>query len=327
MNQRTNAAFGSSVSLPNPIAEMLAMAPNEGTGTKFHRPRYFQGRVVGVIQIGMAVVLSGVVAAASDELGGDSVAFAAAAPGGIADGIADRVDGNYIRVRCLEGDLELANITVGADYVVGTDSRLAKSGDTNYPVLVASPQVVAVGWCNNRVMLGMGSRHAAALASVSNHFLGDSDLINTDSTPVRVKKATVNVDLKFDPRLLVVGDEIEFKAICAIGASSAQPRLQLKIGAAVLLTFNGPAPNALGDEFVAEGRIIVRETGATGKVLTTGICYTSANGFIAAQGFNVIAPLALDLSVPSVTVDMFGYFSVAGTNGLTVRDASLRLRS
>lgn len=327
MNSRTRNAFGPAISEKNPVDESLIHGQFDGTGVTTDKPKFFQGRRLGNMQIGMAVILSGMVAAAIDETGGDSAQFAVAVPGSIADGIVHRVDGDYVQVRQLSGDMQFANVTVGADYVVGTDGRPAKAGDTNYPSLIATPAVIGVGWVNGRIMLGIGSRHAAAAASVSNHFLGDSDLINTDATPVRVKQGGVNVDMKFDPRLLRVGDVLEFEAICAIGASSSNPRLQLKVGSAVLLTFNGPSPNALGDEFVVQGKIIVREVGATGKVLTTGCCYTSANGFLAAAGYNVIAPLALDLSVASLNIETFGYFAAAGTNGLTVRDSSLRLRS
>lgn len=326
MNSKTRNAFGPAIPEKNPIDEVLAHGQLDGTGVTTAKPRFFQGRRLGNMQIGMAVVLSGLLAAAIDETGGDSVTFSVAAPGGLADGIVHRVDGDFVQVRTLDGDMQFANTTVGADYVVGTDGRPAKSGDTNYPIAVASPYVIGIGWVNGRIMLGLSGRHAAAAAAVSNHYLGDSDPIAA-AVATRVQQGGVNVDLKFDPRLLRGGDEIEFKAICAIGAGSLNPRLQLKVGAAVLLTFLGPAPNALGDEFVAEGRIIVRETGATGKVLTTGTCYTGATGFLPAGGFNVIAPLALDLSVPSITVDTFGYFSGAGGNSLILRDASLRLRA
>lgn len=325
MNSKTRNAFGPAIPEKNPVDEVLVHGQLDGTGVTASKPRFFQGRRLGAMQIGMAVVLSGLVAAAIDETGGDSVSFSVSAPGGLADGIVHRVDGDFVQIRTLDGDMQFANTTVGADYVVGTDGRPAKAGDPNYPVAVASPVVIGVGWVNGRIMLGLAGRHGAAAASVANHYLGDSDAI-ADAVATRVQQGGVNVDLKFDPRLLRVGDEIEFKAIAAIGAGSLNPRLQIKIGTAVLLTFMGPAPNALGDEFVAEGRIIVRETGSTGKVITTGICYTAANGLLPASGYNV-APLAIDLSVPLITIDTFGYFSGSGANSLILRDSSLRLRA
>lgn len=324
MNSRTQSAI-QSVFEGNPSNEVLRQGALNGTGTTIDKPRFLQGRVLGAMQIGMAVVMAGMVPAEAGEFGGDSISFAPAAPGGICDGIADRVEGNYVRVRRLEGDMEFAGIVVGVDYVVGTDSRPAKAGDSNYPSAVASPVALGVGWVNNRIMLGATSRHAAA-ATISTRFGGDSDPIAA-AVATRVKKATVNVDLLFDPRLLRVGDEIEFKAICDIGAGSANPRLHVKVGAAYLWQFNGPAPNVVGDEFICEGRLVVRETGSSGKVLTHGHCYTWANGFIAAAAFSVGTPLALDLSQASLNAEMFGLFSAAGANSLIVKDASFRLRS
>lgn len=325
MNSKTRNAFGPAIPEKNPVDEVLVHGQLDGTGVTASKPRFFQGRRLGAMQIGMAVVLSGMLASAIDETGGDSVTFSVSKPGGLADGIVHRVDGDFVQIRTLDGDMQFANTTVGADYVVGIDGRPAKFGDSNYPVAVATPIVIGVGWVNGRIMLGLAGRHGAAAASVSNHYLGDSDAIAA-AVATRVQQGGVNVDLKFDPRLLRVGDEIEFKAIAAIGANSLNPRLQLKIGAAVLLTFAGPAPNPLGDEFVAEGRIIVREAGATGKVITTGTCYTAATGLLPASGYNV-SPLAIDLSVPSITIDTFGYFSGVGPNSLILRDASLRLRA
>lgn len=134
-------------------------------GETYKRGPFYVGRPKnstesGLLSAGQFVILSpsGSLAPATGDEGRAS-SWERCPAGRRPDGYLLMKDGELLVVRAMElGDVPISGIVEGYDYVVGTDYKPAKYGDSNYPSSVSNPWVVGVGFITGKLMLGMASR-------------------------------------------------------------------------------------------------------------------------------------------------------------------------
>jgi len=279
------------------------------------QPKYVFGRakdstVAALLTKGLFMVLAGAALPAIDEL--NSAALFDVAPAGVKpDYVIDEHDGLHMVLRELDGDIEVAGATVGADYIVGTDGLAAKVGDSNYPSGATSPYVVGVGFPNSRIMLGLGSRSGAA--SLSKISLVDSTAITGIAFAEFDKKATV------DPRSLQAGDALNLTALIELSAPALTKfQARVKMGGTVIATFDALDPVNAGDTMSIKLDAYVVTPGDPGAIKVMANASLKGDTAVVSSDANSAANIAVDLSDPATDITIEGLFDMAGANSAKV---------
>lgn len=254
---------------------------------------------------------------------GKSAVFGQCPVGQKPHGIIEFLSGNYCLVRLLDlnSDLEDAAVTAGADYVVGTDGKLATVGDTNYPTLLesADPYVVGHGYVEGRVMLGFGPKdtrlQAVGIDAYSAAILANTPTLFDKYTTVNGTKLKVGqrivTDFMIDFTAAVVNTT--FLVYHTVGGVSVFAPLALD-------------PLYTGD--VVSGKIIteVRVLGASGKIVSWG--HAKCRGEAADKRFmadGLRSETTLDTTSTAILCRTGGTFSAAGANSAILRSQRTRI--
>jgi len=319
MNNRVLSVLGTEfLRRENPMTEVRTRYASDRAGDIDQKAMYILGRaknatVSAALSPGMFVIMAGLKAPALDETG-ESVLFDKCPAGAAPDGYLEIKNGDFLGIRTLFGDAEVAGAVNGLDYVVGTDGRPAKSGDSTYPTSASNPFVVGVGWVTNRIMFGLPSRSAATLANVAAKIPADSANVNAAA------RTDFSQVLNIDPSGLKAGDELVIKGAIKLAAPAATTfQLYLSMGTVDIFSTKALDPVDAGDQLGFEVRVLVREGGTTGKILTTGQANLCADTGDSSSGCGLFDETAIDLSAP-LTVKAAGQFSVAGANTAVLRD-------
>jgi len=266
--------------------------------------------VAALLTKGLFMVLAGAALPAIDEQN-SSALFDVAAAGTKPDFVLDEHDGSHLVLRKLEDDIEMAAVTVGADYIVGTDGLAAKVGDSNYPSGATDPYVVGVGFPNNRIMLGLGAR--SGTATLSKISLVDSTAITGIAFAEFDKKATI------DPRSLQAGDGLSLTALIELSASALTKfQARVKLGGTVIATFAALDPVDAGDTLSIKLDAYVVTPGDPGAIKVMATASLKGDTAVVSSDANSAANIAVDLSDPATDITIEGLFDVAGANSAKV---------
>lgn len=254
---------------------------------------------------------------------GKSAVFGQCPAGQKPHGIIEYLSGNYCLVRLLDlhSDMEDAAVTANADYVVGTDGKLATVGDSTYPTSLqaAEPYVVGHGYVEGRIMLGFGPKNtrlqSVAISGYSTAILANSPTLfdkytTIDGTKLKVGQRIVT-DFMIDYSAAVVNTT--FLAYHTIGGTSVFAPLALD-------------PVYTGD--VVSGKITteIRALGASGKMISWG--HVKCRGEAADKRFmadGLRAETTLDTTQTAILCRTGGTFSAAGANSAILRSQRTRI--
>ncbi len=311
------------ISLVNSVTQMLTRYHSDRAGLIMTKPEYFGGRplnstVSGDLSEGMFVVRVSEAAQASDETDGPTALFNICPAGARPHGMLEKKEGEDLLVRTMRGDIAVTGITAGADYVVGTDGKPAKVGDSNYPTGVASPVVVAIGWLTDVLMLGVSS--SAEAVSFRGRIAADSTELVADTL------TDFSQTLAMDLTQLKVGDEVEIAGqikLVTPNLVTFQPKVL--IGAVEVFLPRAIDPNNGGDVLGFRVLMTVRSVGATGKFISFGSInvlgeITTATSSGGGQGDET----TLDYTQTAAVLKVQGVFSAAGANSAFLRKLTYR---
>jgi hypothetical protein len=304
----------------NSITEFRTRYHSDLAGAIDQKSIFFYGKalnaaVSAALSPGMGVIMAGIAEPATGETG-QVVLFDKCPPGGMPDGMIEIKEGDYLSCRILFGDMEMAGAVNGADYVIGTDGRPAKQGDSTFPTSISTPAVFAIGWLTNRIMLGMAPRGTQLLARAAGKTTADSSVLNAAVRTDFDKTFTI------DPRPLRAGDELEIKGLIKLIAPALTTfQLWIALGPIDVFVTAPLDPVDAGDQLAFSTRVAIRAAGDSGKVLSGG--EAKLRGDVAGancSGGGIYDETSVDLSLPTITVKASGAFSVAGANTAILRD-------
>lgn len=303
-----------------PLAEVLTKyQPGELTD----RPRWIAGRAknlteANLLKIGMFMVhaLSAIAPAVGDE--GYAAAFERCQPGSKPVGRIEYLQGDIVIMRRLEGDIEIAGVTAGSEYVVGTDYLHAKSGDSNYPTGVSNPFVIGVGWTPNRLMLGT-SNAAGGTGKLSGQITTISSTVLANSR-TDFDQTISDLDLS----KLAVGKKLRIFGLMSLVTAAAGTTVTFYLkaeqtGAAADVDIFLPAPiDPVDAGDVAWFEVFIYKASAT-QIQTWGqiVCKGDVTGKQSSGG-GLAVPTTLDMSVTTKLIPALS-FSAAGANAGILR--------
>lgn len=320
MNSRVKkSVFAFALGLVNSMSQMLTRYHSDAAGVIEAKPEYFVGRPLNAsvsedLSEGVFVVRVSQAAQASDEEDGPTALFDLCPAGAKPHGYLERRDGEILMVRTLRGDVTISGITSGADYVVGTDSKPAKVGGSNYPTGVTSPYVVGIGWLTDVLMFSVaGSQDAVtpfAGATEEDSAVFDSDV-----------QGYFDQILEMDLTQLNVGDEVEVTGLVKLEAPNTVTFTPVVLIGNQSIFLGDPIdPTNAGDVLGFMVRLIVRAIGSSGKFISWGIA--SVNGDIStakATGGGNGDETTLNFTQTAAVLKAGGAFSAAGANSAILR--------
>jgi hypothetical protein len=293
--------------LPNSMTEIETRYASDKAGGIAQKPSWYVGAaasdvISAALSPGLFVVYTGSRAAAADEVG-ECALFDKCPPGVKPDGYIEIKKGDFLAVRTLCGDVEFAAATANAEYVVGTDGRPAKVGDSNYPTTVAGPSVVGIGWVTGRIMLGLGSR--AAGATLRSRITASSATVSATSFTAFDKTIAVNSSA------LKSGDELMVKGLAKLTAPDTVTfQLKLTIGGVDFFITRALDPVNAGDQLSFEARILIKTAGASGQILSGGSARVTGDvDGKQSSGGGLFDLTSIDLSPATMTITASGKFS------------------
>lgn len=309
--------------LVNSVKQTLTRYHLDKMGLIPAKPEYVGGRplnstVSAAMSEGMFVVRVSEVAVASDETDGPAALFNLCPAGARPHGYLERKEGENLLVRTLRGDIEISGITSGADYFVGTDSRPAKVGGSNYPTGVASPYVVGIGWLTDTLMFGVAS--SAEAVAFSGKTIADSTELVADTL------TAFSTTLAMDLTKLKVGDEVEiFGQIKLVAPNTVTFSNQVLIGSVSIFDSGSLDPVNAGDVFAFKVLMTVRTITASGKIITAGLATVRGDITTAkVSGGGLGDETTLDFTQTAAVLSVKGAFSAAGANSAYLRKLSYR---
>lgn len=310
------------LSLSNSVKQMLTRYHSDIAGLIEAKAEFFAGKAKDAaastaLSEGMFVVRVGEEAAATTDTDGPIPLFEKCGAGLAPDGYLEKKDGDFLLIRTMRGDVALAGVTSGADYFVGTDSRPAKAGDSNYPSAISAPVCIGVGWVTGVLMFGAAPR--AASVALAKKITTVSSAVTADS------RTNFDQELPLDLTKLKAGDKLEISGQIAISApNTVTANLYLSLGSLDLFSSAPLDPVNAGDALCFHLLMEVKSIGSSGTVITCGSA--SLKGDVTGKNYSgggIAVPATLDTTQAAAPLRAAMQFSAPGANSAVLREFSV----